>query len=235
MSEIKRVKSGVEGLDEMLDGGIPEGFIVGVIGGPGAAKTILGIQFIWEGIKAGEECLFVHLEGEADHIETQALQFGWDLAGSEHYHIFIQEARDVRTMTDNIREQMKEHNIKRLVVDSISLYNLYNKSMLGYDLQFARTGLEAESEKTNRLVVEEIRSLELTTMLLIEDFEGTKEEDKILEFACDGVFKLGINPALNSRSIRVIKMRETKHPLDTKTFEITNKGIEIHNKKTNKK
>lgn len=55
---VKRKSSGIEGLDEMIEGGIPENFIVIVTGPPGTGKTTLSMQFLIEGIKNYEKCLF---------------------------------------------------------------------------------------------------------------------------------------------------------------------------------
>lgn len=55
---IKRVKTGVPGFDGLVEGGIPEGFVVVVTGPPGTGKTIFSLQFLLEGIKNSERCIF---------------------------------------------------------------------------------------------------------------------------------------------------------------------------------
>ena len=229
-----RVKTGVRGLDDLLGGGVPKGFIVGVIGGPGAGKSILGLQFIWQGISDGEDVLYIALEGGTDRIEQQAAQFGWGLNGSQRFHTFTQGSEDVKMMVSRISEHVKKYNVKRLVIDSMSLYNLFTKAQFSYDLQFARVGLKTMSEKSNRLIVDEVRGSGLTTIALVEDYEGMPNEDKILEFACGGVIHLSTNPALDTRSLRIVKMRETKHPLGASQFEIKDNGIELHKKAAEK-
>ena len=77
--EIKRLKTGVEGLDELIGGGIPEGSIVLVSGTPGTGKTILGMQFLCEGAKRGEMGILVSFEQEREDLVRQASMFGWDL------------------------------------------------------------------------------------------------------------------------------------------------------------
>lgn len=51
MSNIERVKSGIPGLDEMLNGGIPKGRVILVVGGPGTGKTIFCTRFLINGIQ----------------------------------------------------------------------------------------------------------------------------------------------------------------------------------------
>ena len=60
---IPRVRTYVPGLDEILYGGIPERSAVLISGGPGTRKSILGRQFLYNGLTRGEPCVFVALEG----------------------------------------------------------------------------------------------------------------------------------------------------------------------------
>lgn len=77
-----RAATGIEGLDAMLDGGLPEGGVVLVRGGPGAGKTTLALQFLFEGVKRGEKGLYLSLEESAEEIVSNAAGFGWPLEKS---------------------------------------------------------------------------------------------------------------------------------------------------------
>jgi len=59
---MKRVSTGIVGLDEMLGGGFPQERVILVRGGPGSGKTIFSLQFIVEGVKRGERGIYVTLE-----------------------------------------------------------------------------------------------------------------------------------------------------------------------------
>ncbi|MEM3648762.1 MAG: ATPase domain-containing protein, partial [Thermoproteota archaeon] len=76
--EVKRLSTGVEGLDSLLQGGIPEGFFVAVTGEPGCGKTILSIHFINRGVEEGDKCIYVTTEESRESIVRQASQFKMD-------------------------------------------------------------------------------------------------------------------------------------------------------------
>ena len=80
MSVIERTPTGIEGLDELIEGGFPNGHAILVCGGPGAGKTTFGIQFLVKGIEEyGEPGLYVSLGEPADYLKVYMLRFGWDL------------------------------------------------------------------------------------------------------------------------------------------------------------
>jgi len=68
VGRMERVKTGIAGLDEMLNGGIPARRHVAVYGGPGAGKTSFGFEFLYRGAKEGENGLYISLEETVDDI-----------------------------------------------------------------------------------------------------------------------------------------------------------------------
>ncbi len=75
-----RVPLGIVGLDRMIEGGIPKGRIVIVVGGPGTGKSLLGMQFVINGIKDyNENGIFVSLEENKRHLYQAMNRFSWDL------------------------------------------------------------------------------------------------------------------------------------------------------------
>ena len=78
-----RAKSptGIEGFDDITDGGLPRGRTTLVSGGPGSGKTIFALQFLVHGARnAREPGIFVAFEESSDRLTTNARAFGWDLA-----------------------------------------------------------------------------------------------------------------------------------------------------------
>ncbi len=80
---ILKVSTGISGLDEILEGGLPKGRTTLVGGGPGSGKSVLGVEFLYRGGLAGEPGLFVSLEERAVAVRQNALALGWDLAALE--------------------------------------------------------------------------------------------------------------------------------------------------------
>src|SRR5512136_1756955 len=77
---VGRLKTGIGGLDEMLQGGLPENHIVLVMGSFGTGKTTFGLQFLLEGLRNAEPCIFISLEEDKESILKNASSFGWDLS-----------------------------------------------------------------------------------------------------------------------------------------------------------
>ncbi len=79
MIKTERVPTGIQGLDQLIEGGLPKGRSFLVTGDPGTGKTIFALQFLMEGLKRGEKCIFVSAdEGPIDVME-QSASLGWDL------------------------------------------------------------------------------------------------------------------------------------------------------------
>ena len=75
--------TGVDGLDEILGGGLPRGELHVVRGGPGTGKTTLGLQFLLAGAARGERVAFMSLSQTRRALETIAASHGWSLRGVE--------------------------------------------------------------------------------------------------------------------------------------------------------
>ncbi|MGQ9515609.1 MAG: RAD55 family ATPase, partial [Thermoproteota archaeon] len=77
--EDELVRTGIDGLDKVLGGGIPRGRCVLVMGGPGTGKTTLSIQFLYNGaIEYGENGIYITLQESPEHIRKDMLKIGLD-------------------------------------------------------------------------------------------------------------------------------------------------------------
>ena len=76
---ISRISSGENGLDSLLEGGIPRGFLVVLTGPPGTGKTTLSLQFLVKGCREGEKSMYFSFEENADQICKHGFRFGWNL------------------------------------------------------------------------------------------------------------------------------------------------------------
>ena len=74
------LSSGVPGIDDILHGGLPAGCVYLVSGEPGSGKTTLAMQFLLQGVRAGERCLYVTLSESRREIEKVAVSHRWDLS-----------------------------------------------------------------------------------------------------------------------------------------------------------
>jgi circadian clock protein KaiC len=77
LTEPLRILTGVAGLDEILSGGLPKGHTYLVEGRSGTGKTTMGMQFVTEGKRAGETCLYVTLSESIVDLKIAAESHGW--------------------------------------------------------------------------------------------------------------------------------------------------------------
>ena len=77
---VRRVDVGVRGLENLIQGGLPEGSPILVSGSPGTGKTLFGLQFLYHGVKNGEPGVYVTFEEPRESIVTASENFGWNLA-----------------------------------------------------------------------------------------------------------------------------------------------------------
>ena len=127
---MERVKTGIQGLDGLMEGGIPKGFNVLLVGAPGTGKTIMGLQYICSGAKEGDIGMYVTLDSRAEQVIEQGKQFSWDLerlmAEGKVRMLEIplnkQKRVDIFKM---IEDKAKEWKVNRIVFDSLSSF-LFN-------------------------------------------------------------------------------------------------------------
>ena len=92
--------TGIQGLDELMNGGIPDGRVVLLVGGPGTGKTIFAAQFLFKGIKDHKENgVFVSLDENKNHFYSEMEKFGWNFADAEkdRKFAFVDATRATRT------------------------------------------------------------------------------------------------------------------------------------------
>jgi KaiC domain protein len=228
MTAVNRVKTGITGLDEMLQGGLPENHIVLVMGSFGTGKTTFGLQYLVEGLKNNEPCIFISLEEDKDSILKNASAFGWDLSGavdSKKLGLFKLEPSDAKTTVTRIKSDLpkfvKSFGAKRVVIDSVSLLNMM---------------FSDENERRSNLfnLCQLLRSTGATSLLTAEvkDDNPRSSRDGLAEYTADGVLLLQSDENKEGSevqlTIRVLKMRRIAHSRRVKPYSITDKGIVVH-------
>ncbi|HEY2745525.1 MAG TPA: ATPase domain-containing protein [Polyangia bacterium] len=120
-----RIKTGVAGIDSLLDGGLPRTSSTIVEGGSGTGKTVLALNFLLEGVRGGEKVVLFTLEETPDQLRAIATGLGWDLAALEkegrlviHYVSPVELSTD-RYLNDATNE-VRRLGAKRVVFDSLT-------------------------------------------------------------------------------------------------------------------
>lgn len=113
---VRRVESGILGLDEILHGGIRYRNVVLLSGGPGTGKTIFGQQYLFHGLEKGEAGVLVALEEHPVQIRINMSQFGWNVKPYEDRGLFA----IVDAFTGGIGEAAKRERYAVKSVDNLS-------------------------------------------------------------------------------------------------------------------
>ena len=133
----KRASTGIPGLDALTQGGFPEGRAILLCGGPGSGKTILGLQFLLEGIEHREPGIFVGIDEKPGHLIQDAAALGWDLTGpiqrgelqlldpspfftATRKGTWTGRGIDARHVAGDLVQQVRKSGARRLVIDSIT-------------------------------------------------------------------------------------------------------------------
>src|SRR5690349_24615451 len=85
--ELERISTGCAGLDHILGGGLDRDRMYLVEGRPGSGKTTIAMQFLLEGRRRGERCLYVALSETASELRAVGASHGWDLDGIELFQL----------------------------------------------------------------------------------------------------------------------------------------------------
>ncbi|MCL5441012.1 MAG: hypothetical protein M1448_04005 [Candidatus Marsarchaeota archaeon] len=234
---IRKIKTGVEGLDDMLNGGIPVNNQVLIAGAPGVGKTLLTMEILLNNVMAGNNSAFIALEERPATIVTNFKETFPDRAADmdkvlndKSLIIDGEYAAERLTMStdsssysfgntvSDIEEVIRQNDAKCLALDSISLMKImfndpgiYRKSLLAQINNFKRLNV-------NSFVTVELPSLERTNMKYSSEF-----------FIFDGIIALYQISHENERVpvAEVVKMRGTKHSMALAPYEITPAGFSI--------
>ncbi len=219
---MNRIKSGITGLDTLLDGGFIEGSVNLLTGGTGTGKTIFCCQFLWEGLQKGESCVYITLEESPEDIKEDVANFGWDFSKYEKkglFKIIYHDPAHVNNLSRSIISEIKELKAKRLVLDSVSVMGLVIND-------------SSQIRKSILNIINTIKHQDSCTTLLVSEVEEDKKALSrfgVEEFVVDGVILLnymGIGEEYN-RSLMVRKMRRSNHGKDVYPFEINREGIHV--------
>ena len=226
-SEIPRIDLGIEGLDNMIQGGIPERHLIVTIGSAGTGKTTFGLQFLHHGLVNGEDAIFITLEQSHESIIATANEFGWDFAEFESegsLAVVDLDPVEMANSLDNIQAELpqliRDFGADRLVLDSVSLLEMM------YDNQ----------AKRRTEVFDFTRSLKkagVTTFLTSEASESNAYASRhgIIEYLTDAVFVLQYVRGETQETrlaVEIQKIRNANHSREKKPYEMTESGLSVY-------
>ena len=131
-TQLNKTLTGIRGLDEITNGGLPNGRCTLLAGGPGCGKTVLALQILVNGAKRGEAGIFVAFEEDSTRIVANAATFGWDLPDLQNKELFFLDGKprpediwsgdfDLTGLLATLKAKADQISAKRIVFDSIDV------------------------------------------------------------------------------------------------------------------
>jgi circadian clock protein KaiC len=229
-NEIPKARTGIPGLDEITNGGLPAGRPTLVAGGPGSGKTLLGVSFLVEGAQRfNEPGVLVTFEENANELATDVRSLGYDLHELcaekkllvDYIHVDRSEIEetgeyDLEGLFVRLEHAIKEIGAKRVVLDTI-------ETLFG---GLKDTGiLRAELRRLFRW----LRDRGMTTVVTAERGEREFTRQGLEEYITDAVISLDhrVHDQISTRRIRVVKYRGSTHGTNEYPFLINRDGISV--------
>ncbi|MFB6360830.1 MAG: RAD55 family ATPase [Halobacteriales archaeon] len=224
---VEQVQTGIEGLDQILNGGFVKNAAVLVSGNPGTGKSILGMQFLYNGVEQFDEN-GLYLSFEEDE---NALAIAADSIGFENWAEHVEDERievfdkqvllrdtDFTETLDRIAETLESGQYQRLVMDSLSMFETF-------------FGSETKKRRYLLQFTDILKNYGVTSLLINEQGALFPDTDIGLEnYLTDGNIYLIQTPTNSgvNRYIWVAKMRANDVTTDIFPMDIDEGGIIIH-------
>jgi circadian clock protein KaiC len=231
MTDQNRQTSGIVGLDEILEGGLPSGHLYLIEGDPGTGKTTLALQFLLSGASEGDSVLYVTLSESAKELEAVAASHGWSLENvtifellpdaealrpERQYTVFHPSEVELGDTTKAIVTKVEAVNPKRVVIDSLSELRMLAQDPLRYRRQI--------------LAFKQYFSGKQCTVLLLDDRTNT-DRDLQLHSIAHGVLSLENLPrdyGIKRRRLEVLKLRGSSFREGFHDYGIKKGGLSVY-------
>ena len=226
---IAKVPTGIDGFDEITDGGLPQGRPTLVCGGPGCGKTLFGLQFLVHGAMRGESGVFVSFEETEADLLKNAASLGYDPPDLiERKRLAIEYVRVERSEIEETGEYdleglfirldhaLRTTRARRIVLDTIeSLFaGLSNVGVLRAEL---------------RRLFNWLKERGITAIITGERGTNTLTRQGPEEYVSDCVIFLDhrVSDQISTRRLRIVKYRGSSHGTNEYPFLIDRRGIAV--------
>ncbi|RLI73035.1 hypothetical protein DRO97_08235, partial [Archaeoglobales archaeon] len=223
-----KITTGITGLDIILKGGFEKSFTYLIKGGPGSGKTLFGLQFLIEGLKKGEKCVYISFDESVEEIVYQAKSFGWDVENiffvdmlkeldiysSDFIFLDYDSRTEIVEFIDSITKLDVVENANRVFIDGI-----------GTIKDIARD--DAIYRRVLSSIIQYLNSKGATTVVSCEKTKDIGKE--IVSYVVSGEFSLESVKA-NGRIFRILNVLKSRSDalIGNYYFDITNKGIVVY-------
>ncbi len=217
----ERVPTGIEGLDPLLGGGLWRGSATLLAGPTGSGKTTAGLQFVLEGIRRQEQCLYANFQENPMQLARSLRGLGADVEDVKRRGLQLMYSSPVELQVDRIIvglfRQIESSDIRRVVIDAVGeLVSAANDPQRLHDYLYA--------------LVQHFTVRGVTSLLLFEIAGGGPdswfEADSVsgrFSYMSDNIIVL----SSAKRRLSIVKARATQHDLGSHDIEITGHGLRV--------
>jgi circadian clock protein KaiC len=224
--DYRRQSTGIPGLDQMLGGGIPTGTTTLISGGTGTGKTLLALSWIVQGARENEPGLFITFDEHPVQLKRNAGLFGWHLDNFfernllDFFHISPIEP-DVDQHIFEVQKKVFEKQVKRIVIDSISTFEIGMSDKYKYtDYLWGLTNF-FKTQSVSLTVIAENYNL-MNSQIIKYGVSYLADNIILLKYLRDG---------FNTRRlVEILKMRGSQHLKTAREYIITSQGPVVINK-----
>jgi circadian clock protein KaiC len=218
--EPRRISTGVPDLDQLMNGGLPLGHSMLVVGPTGSGKTILGTRFLQAGVSQGEKGVAVYFEKGASRLRNAELA-RMVQAGD----VTVVESRSldltVEELLDDVLTALDRTGATRVVIDSLSELGLYLAPEFKDDLRHVVFRMLSALARRGVSVI--------VTFGMEDRFTELRFSQADISFLTDAIVAMRYAEVEGrlAKAISVVKVRGSAHSHDLREYRITDKGIEI--------
>lgn len=227
---LDKVPSGIRGLDEITGGGLPKGRTSLICGGPGAGKTLLGLEFLVRGaLQFNEPGVCLAFEETAEELTTNMSSLGYDLSAL---------VRDKKLVIDYVQldrkfiEETGEYDLEGLLIRLRHAINSVKaKRVLMDTIELLFLGLTDEGMVRSELrrLFHWLKEAGVTAVITAEAGTDTLTRYGLEEYVADCVIVLDhrVNEQISTRRLRIVKYRGSAHGTNEYPFLLDKDGIEV--------
>ena len=218
----ERLSTGVQGLDQMLDGGLWRGTTTLLAGPSGGGKTTMGLQFAFEGARRGESTLYMSFQENPTQLMRTIRGLGADAEDLERRGLDLVYASPVELQIDSIIvdlfRRIEQRGVRRLVLDAVG------------DLASAAT----DPQRLHDYLYALVQHLAVRTITSVLNFETTGNTvvhagmQNAMSYLSDNVLLLTLDgDDRTRRRLRVLKTRGSAHDTRVREVEIGAGGLRV--------
>ena len=191
-----------------------------ITGAPGTGKTLFALEFIKEGLKNNEPCLYITSEETADSLKKSAAAIGVDISKKKKFFVYEQDVSSKILSLEKPHALMNANKVKRVVLGSLTLFEyVYHESDIDFRKGILNFIKRVKEQGATMVATSERLTINIDQMKYLPQdfiFEGLITVTRIRKSAS------------YERVLTIEKMRGRDHELKLLPFTISSKGVLVH-------